>query len=129
VRGAKILAMAVLAAYMAMAAITVTPVTITGVEEQVSRAVGMGGFLVQKVWAGITFLATVGTILGIVYRAWIEEDRLKRAVFGTSVIIMAAGLALPFILHNMNSDLDPVACILHGWVGELIPNFSFCKTG
>ena len=114
-----VLALLVLAIYV-MARITVTPVTVTGVSERVSDIVGKGGFLIQKAWAGLTFLATVASIAGAIHRTWIEEHGLKRVFFSTAFILAIVGMVLPWVLIMIDENLKYPACILRGWVGEVL---------
>jgi len=116
-----ILALAALAAYVL--AISVTPVTVQGVDERVSDIVGKGAFLIQKAWAGLTFLATVASIAAVVHRTWIEEHGLKRVFFGTAFILAIVGTVLPWALVMFDQSLQYPACVLRGWLGEILNQF------
>jgi len=121
VKRATAIALATLAIYAL--ALTITPKPVQGVEQIVSDIAGQGSYVFQQIWALITFGATVGTIVGFIYRAWIEESRLMRALFSVSVIFGPIATAFPWLLVAFKPELAPIACVIRGWFGELLHAF------
>jgi len=104
-------------------ALEITPIPVEGVEQAVSETSGRGAFVLQKIWVGYTFFGLAALILKIVHGTWFEENRLLRTIFNVSIVAGIVGLFLPWLIVAFYPPAQPMACVLRGWVGEILNAF------